>query len=1266
MKRVDSILMNFYTNNLPKAQGGGEWVVVDGKRMLTTSPEYKKLYNKGIGYFDKNGTLVSSKMDLPPVTVTAKIKPNSVSDYSTQFYKTTPYQDYFNSRMAEEKQDFESSPLWAQRAVGGWNDKRTQVVTDRINDEYQNKFVDFVSDKLQKRNPQGSQGRNDWLSNKNFTNKELSFLTGSSNLPEPNLWAQTGQGLYNTLDFTSLGALPELAMPGIARSEVDKYNNPLLAASFLSVPAKAVQSLYKDNYSLGDALTGRPNNASFAEDVLTDPFTYLTLGSKGFVSSTLNRLGKVGKFINKVPGPLTAAKKYIPGFGVTLNESVKPGLEFVKRAEFANNTIREQGEQFVNRLLSAEGQSRLRNQFKLANPYLKDDQLDWLVQTRINEVNNAAQFNSPRFFLEHGQGAPGTLTQNTSGLHYMPMENAHFGPNNFFPDNAVQSIDAPSNLFPTGNRLIDNSQAGIQPSRFKLAKDHPYVSFTDPNYQPGTITLGTGYELNKNVARHELAHSVQASGAMPVDMDLLEMIKPKNTADILWRAGVRLDPELKENLRYFVTAGGRNIKNEAYPFLEELRNRMLNRGIINDEYQNITPWTLVKARLDALRQTDRNVKEGTRLLKFTPPWKYGQLAKIMNTAPAVVPVVGGAGALAAASGEEQKKKGGPIEDPRGQWAHPGEITRIPGSSITMYRVPYPVYAKPNKGKGTMMYPGENYFFPKADYVDEYPMMSSGGQHGGLDRWFAEKWVDIKTGKACGRQEGEERRSYPACRPSRRVNEDTPKTASELSSSEREKFKRSKTSSERINYQHRRKEFGGEQTESDMANKPNNPSLWSKAKSLAKQKFDVYPSAYANGWAAKWYKGHGGTWRKAEYGMEVPQMAEGGKPEWLVEAQLKAQGYSGDALQQKMNSMAQGGEPQNAGFQALPDYVQQKIMDNMAFGGYIPEMAAGGWAQQAAIAIAMKKAGKKPKSMKDGGDPDGSMALGQIDATIEKLQKLRQFIQPDSDLEPWVNSKLTLMDDYSAAVSDYMTHNPEAHGEMEEPQGLPMEQMKNGGIPQRYKNMGFTHVGQKKQGDGKHKWKVLAKKGDQYKVVQGGWRGMQDFSQHHSEKRRERFWDRMGGRNSSKATDPFSPLYWHKRFGTWEEGGEIDNPEMKAGGSTFSGNAWYENGGYIPEYNMGGMPCYECGGSFEYGGIHLDPAKKGTFKAQATRMGMGVQEAASHILANKEDYSPAMVKKANFARNFAKKEGGYVVNDEVEVTPEEAAKLRQLGYEFDIL
>jgi hypothetical protein len=51
--------------------------------------------------------------------------------------------------------------------------------------------------------------------------------------------------------------------------------------------------------------------------------------------------------------------------------------------------------------------------------------------------------------------------------------------------------------------------------------------------------------------------------------------------------------------------------------------------------------------------------------------------------------------------------------------------------------------------------------------------------------------------------------------------------------------------------------------SSSKNVPNNPSLWSSCKAQAKAKFDVYPSAYANGWAAKQYKSKGGTWRKSE-------------------------------------------------------------------------------------------------------------------------------------------------------------------------------------------------------------------------------------------------------------------------------------------------------------------------------------------------------------------------------------------------------------------
>jgi hypothetical protein len=47
---------------------------------------------------------------------------------------------------------------------------------------------------------------------------------------------------------------------------------------------------------------------------------------------------------------------------------------------------------------------------------------------------------------------------------------------------------------------------------------------------------------------------------------------------------------------------------------------------------------------------------------------------------------------------------------------------------------------------------------------------------------------------------------------------------------------------------------------DEKNVPTSPEKWAQAKAQAKAKFDVYPSAYANGWAAKKYKEMGGGWR----------------------------------------------------------------------------------------------------------------------------------------------------------------------------------------------------------------------------------------------------------------------------------------------------------------------------------------------------------------------------------------------------------------------
>jgi hypothetical protein len=481
------------------------------------------------------------------------------------------------------------------------------------------------------------------------------------------------------------------------------------------------------------------------------------------------------------------------------------------------------------------------------------------------------------------------------------------------------------------------------------------------------------------------------------------------------------------------------------------------------------------------------------------------------------------------------------------------------------------------------------------------------------------------------------------------------------------------------------------------------------------------------------------------------------------------------------------------------------------------------------------------------DEGGEMAMGQVMAMNDKIARLQNFINGESEIEPWVASKLTLADDYLTSVSDYLQFNEGDEGEEEEEDmDLTMgelEEMKNGGIPERYRSRGFTKVGAKRQSNrpGK-KWMVLAKKGDKYKIVHGGYKGMKDFSQHGSEKRKKNFWNRMGGKDSSKATDPFSPLYWHKRFGTWAEGGEPNNAGFQAlpdyvkakilsnmayGGMTYpfmqdGGPALTEEqkaaaeaaaakkkkrnetmatvgaalgtvgfivgneirnkqkqGGYDiyvnsndPRVNSGtsdqpsnkelrqlyrnsrkmyggdtdmyggemdmdamyqmmkgGQPCYECGGKvyqqggqeqdqvmqaiqmyaqmnqmdpkqlmqqlqalppleqqeaiqkimqaiqeaqssqMAYGGININPANKGKFTASANRAGMSVQDFASKVLANKEDYSSTQVKRANFARNAAswkKQMGGMTEGQMLELHDDEIQNLIDQGYGIEYL
>ena len=586
------------------------------------------------------------------------------------------------------------------------------------------------------------------------------------------------------------------------------------------------------------------------------------------------------------------------------------------------------------------------------------------------------------------------------------------------------------------------------------------------------------------------------------------------------------------------------------------------------------------------------------------------------------------------------------------------------------------------------------------------------------------------------------------------------------------------------------------------NVPTNPELYSRVKAEAKSKFDRWPSAYGSAWLVKTYKSRGGGYRKAQTG--------GGLQDQEI---FQYPNYNGNMVSyyQKMNE-----DRANNPMSAIGDFI---VNGAMAAGTAMNNAEGDSGDKMQMAKLAMNIMGMPAMQMGGAGimmrdtqyDEGGEMAAGQIMAMHDKLSRLQNFINGNTEIDPWVASKITLADDYLNTVADYMQFNEGAEEGEEEEEDMDMsmgemEEMKMGGIPQRYKSRGFTKVGVKRKSDraGK-KWMVLAKKGDKYKIVHGGYTGMKDFSQHHSEKRKKNFWNRMGGKDSAKATDPFSPLYWHKRFGTWAKGGEMMPPEIARARFAAAGNLdklddyGYAMGGYIPEmaaggwaqqaaiaiamkkagkkpksakggepqnagfqalpdyvqnkimsnmayggdidmyggqmdmdamYQMikGGQPCYECGGKvyqqggqqdevmqaiqmyaqmtqmdpkqlmaqlqslppiqqqeaiqkimqaiqqaqsqqMKKGGIYINPANKGKFTESANRAGMGVQEFARHVLANKEDYSATQVKRANFARNAAKWKkqfGGMTEGAELELHPDEIQALIDQGYGIEYL
>jgi hypothetical protein len=162
-------------------------------------------------------------------------------------------------------------------------------------------------------------------------------------------------------------------------------------------------------------------------------------------------------------------------------------------------------------------------------------------------------------------------------------------------------------------------------------------------------------------------------------------------------------------------------------------------------------------------------------------------------------------------------------------------------------------------------------------------------------------------------------------------------------------------------------FGKGKISEDMENLneknvPTSPEKWAQAKAQAKAKFDVYPSAYANGWAAKKYKEMGGSWKSVTETKEIGDdpINDGTPPE----------------LRKRGNKTV-----------ITSDEIKEAIKDKFDIGEY---------------------------------DQEGDMAKSDLRSIMANAKRLHDMIEDADNLPEWCQNKITLAEDYISTVANYLT------------------------------------------------------------------------------------------------------------------------------------------------------------------------------------------------------------------------------------------------------
>lgn len=251
----------------------------DGKRMYTDSPEYQKLYSEGLLYGESPDKITYPQANANP---------------EMERYKRIESENPFGEFV---RPYFEGQSGAIARATG-----QSQDSLENMPEDYKKRYDESINKKWAEdvfnSNPQNEgETRGEYLNRIAQGMNPRVQKALYDNLPSgqaETLWQATGRGLENLIsNQTGQGSLEERIQNNSSLSDFEKqrmledaqknsYTSNIgtnfESLSAASIAPKLVQSMYRPNYSVMDALKGRQNDAGMLEDELTDPANYAGIG----------------------------------------------------------------------------------------------------------------------------------------------------------------------------------------------------------------------------------------------------------------------------------------------------------------------------------------------------------------------------------------------------------------------------------------------------------------------------------------------------------------------------------------------------------------------------------------------------------------------------------------------------------------------------------------------------------------------------------------------------------------------------------------------------------------------------------------------------------------------------------------------------------------------------------------------------------------------------------------------------------------------------